>query len=125
MAAQRVRFGATTALNGESSEDASSVEYYEHNVDDLAIEVVGQNWSSEVISLFLVDWEVGRMALSCYLSLDLMCQEMRDACWEELRVCGFSSLLVFGVPEKLSGGTVTAVKPVSHRGRVVTTRERI
>ena len=34
------------------SEDASSSEYYQHNVDNLALEVVGQNWSSEVISLF-------------------------------------------------------------------------
>ena len=34
------------------SEDASSLEYYEHNVDNLALEVVGQNWSSEVISRF-------------------------------------------------------------------------
>ena len=42
------------------------------------IEVVGQNWSSEVISLFLEDEEVGRMALSCHLSIDLLCQEMRD-----------------------------------------------
>ena len=41
--------------------------------------VVGQNWSSEVISLFLEDWEVGRVALSCHLSMDLSCQEMRDA----------------------------------------------
>ena len=36
----------------------------------------------------------------------------------------FSSLLVFGVPKKLSGEIVTAAKPFSHRGRVVTTRER-
>ena len=36
----------------ERGEDASSVEYYEHTVDILAIEVVGQNWSSQVISLF-------------------------------------------------------------------------
>ena len=47
-------------LEEERGEDTSSVEYYEHNVDDFAIEVVGQNWSSEVISLFLEDWEVGR-----------------------------------------------------------------
>ena len=34
-------------LEEERGEDASSVEYYEHNVDNLAIEVVGQNWSCE------------------------------------------------------------------------------
>ena len=65
---------------GERSEDTSSEAYYERNVDNLAIEVVGHNWSSEVISPFLEDWEVGRVALSCHLSMDLLCQEMRDAC---------------------------------------------
>ena len=33
------------------------------NVGNLAFEVVGQNWSSEVISLFEEDWEVGRVAI--------------------------------------------------------------
>ena len=42
--------------------------------------VRGQNWSSEVISLFLEDWEVGRVALSCHLSMDLLCQEMGVVC---------------------------------------------
>ena len=32
-------------FEGERSEDASSVEYYDHKVDNLAIEVVGQNLS--------------------------------------------------------------------------------
>ena len=58
-------------FEGDRSEDTSSVEYYEHTVDNLAIEVVGQNWSSEVISLFLEDWEVGRVATSCHLSTAL------------------------------------------------------
>ena len=34
------------------SEGTSSLEDYEHNVDNLALEVVGQNLSSEVVSLF-------------------------------------------------------------------------
>ena len=72
--------GAATALKWAGSEDASSLECYEHNVGNLAIEVVGQNWSSGVISLFLEDWEVGRLAVSCHLSMDLLCQEVRDAC---------------------------------------------
>ena len=37
-------------------DDASSLECHEHNVENLAIEVVGQNWSTEIISLFLEDW---------------------------------------------------------------------
>ena len=75
---------------GERSEGTSSFEDYEHNVGNLAIEVVGQNWSSEVISLFLKDWELGQVALSCHLSMDLLCQEMRDACRrssESLALC--------------------------------------
>ena len=44
----------------ERGEDASSVEYYEHNVGNLAIEVVGQHRTSEVISLFLKEWRLGR-----------------------------------------------------------------
>ena len=67
-------------FDGEGSEDTSSVEYYEHSVDNLAIEVVGQNWSSEVISRSLEDWEVGRVTLRCHLSMDLLCQAMRDVC---------------------------------------------
>ena len=54
------------------SEDASSLEYYEQDVGNLALEVVGQSWSSEVISLSLEDWEVGRVSLSCHLSIDLI-----------------------------------------------------
>ena len=61
------------------SEDDSSLEYYDHSAENLAIEFVGQNWSSEVITLVREDREVGRVALSCHLSMD--CQEMRDACW--------------------------------------------
>ena len=70
------------------SEDAFSLECYEHNVGNLAVEVVGQNWSSEVIHLFLEDWEVGRVASSCHLSIDLLCKEMRDACWERSKSLG-------------------------------------
>ena len=66
----------------ERGEDASSVEYYEHNVDNLAIEVVGQHWTSEVISPFLEDWEVRRVALCCHWSMDSLCQERRDVCKE-------------------------------------------
>ena len=64
------------------------------------------NWSSEVISPFLEDWEVGRVASSCHLSMDLLCQEMRHVC-KGSSESGVSSFLVFGVPKTLSGGIVT------------------
>ena len=73
---------SSDGFEGERSESTSTLEYHEHNVDNLAIEVVGQNWSSEVISLSLEHWEVERMALSCHVSVYLLCQEMKDACRE-------------------------------------------
>ena len=55
-------FWSDDNLEEERGEDASSVEYYEHNVDNLVIGVVGHHWTSEVIALFLDYWEVGRVA---------------------------------------------------------------
>ena len=82
--------------------EGTSLEYYEHKVGNLALEVVGQNWSCEVISHFFEDWEVGRAALSCHLSVDL-CMPRNEGCvLEELRISGFSSLLVFGGPMKFT-----------------------
>ena len=46
------------------------------------------------------------MALSCHLSMDLLCQEMRDACVGELRVSRLSSLLVFRVARKDGEGVL-------------------
>ena len=58
----------------------------EHNNECRAIQVVGQDWSSEVVALFLEDWELGRVALSCHVAMDLLRQDMRDVCWEVGRV---------------------------------------
>ena len=35
---------------------------YEHKNECRAIEVIGQDWSSEVVALVLEDWELGRVA---------------------------------------------------------------
>ena len=70
MVAQKV-VCAATALNGQEVRVLLL-----HNVGNLALEVVGQNGSSEVISLF----RSGGVALSCHLSTALLCKEMRDAC---------------------------------------------
>ena len=37
-----------------------------------AVEVIGQDWSSEVVALFLEDWELGTVALSCHMAMDLL-----------------------------------------------------
>ena len=56
-------------------------EEHVHNNECQAIEVIGQDWSSEAVVLFLLDRELGRAALSCHVAMDLLCPEMRDACW--------------------------------------------
>ena len=38
----------------------------------------GQGWSGGLIYLFLEDWELARVALSCRLAF-FLCQEMREA----------------------------------------------
>ena len=60
-------------------ECTSHCEVYEHNVDCRAPDVIGQDWSSEVVSLFLEDWELLRVALSCQPHGLRPCQEMKEA----------------------------------------------
>ena len=63
---------------------------YEHSNERRAIQVVGQDWSSEVAVLFLEDWELGRVALSCHMAVDLLRQEMILSCvgWPvSLEIC--------------------------------------
>ena len=79
--------------SGPTSEADHGFEFSELIVEIMAIEVVGQDTSSEVISLLLEDWEVGRVALSCHLSVDFLCQEMRGCVSAELRVSGFFLVL--------------------------------
>ena len=88
------RNGCPTSLewisSGPTSEADGGFEFCEHNVVSMAIEVIGQDRSSEVISLFLEDWKVGRVALSCHLSVDLLCLDSpRSVCSE----CQRSSLV--------------------------------
>ena len=46
---------------------------YEHNNESRVIEVIGQDWSSEVVAPFLEDWELRRAALSCHMTMDFLC----------------------------------------------------
>ena len=61
------------------SEGTSSSEQCEHNVESLALNVMEPDQSGEKISLFLEDWELASVALSCHIALDMLCQEMREA----------------------------------------------
>ena len=99
-------------------------EEYEHNNECRAIQVVGQDWSSEVVALFLEDWELRRVALRCLSAMDLFCQEMGDACLVSFESLG-APLSQCSQCQSSSCGLVTAAKPFSHRGRIVTTRRRM
>ena len=61
------------------SKGTSSHEQRERNVESLAPNVMGQDQSGEKMSLFLEDWELGRVALSCHIALDMLCQELHEA----------------------------------------------
>ena len=52
MAAHKSPVWSRNGVEWAGCEDPSSLERYEDNVGNLAIEVVGQNWSSKVLSLF-------------------------------------------------------------------------
>ena len=56
--------------SGPTSEAGCGFEFHGQDVENMAIGGIGQDTSSEVISLFLKDWEVGRV-VSCHLSMDL------------------------------------------------------
>ena len=88
------RHGCPKSLEWISSCSASETtfgcEEYEHNNECRAIGVIGQDWSSEVVALFVGDLELGRVALSCQMTMDLLCQEMSDACWDCSESLGLS-----------------------------------
>ena len=71
-----------------ASETSVGCEVYEHNNECRATEVIGRDRSSEMVALFLEDWDLGRVALNCHMIMDLLCQEMRVACWESSESLG-------------------------------------
>ena len=76
MDAQKVWFGVATALKGKEVRilHPKSIASTMSIISPLkSLGRIGQE-----------DWEVGRVASSCHLSLDLLCQEMWDACREKL-----------------------------------------
>ena len=56
----------------------------ENNVCNEALHVIGFYGPGDKISLFLQDWELAKVALSCHMALDILYQEMHEA-WS--RVC--------------------------------------
>ena len=49
------------------------------NVCNDALHVIGLHGLGGKISLFLKDWELAKVALSCHMALDMLCQEMHEA----------------------------------------------
>ena len=93
-----------------ASETSVGREVYEHNNECRAIEVIRQDWSSEVVALFLEDWELGRVGIEPHDHGPSLPRS--EGCkLGQLRVAGFSLVNCHS-------------KQASHRGRVVTTKER-
>ena len=67
---------------GEASSEDESVSSSgsgEGNVGNEALHVIGLYGRGGKISLFLKDWELAKVALSCRMALDTLCQEMHEA----------------------------------------------
>ena len=48
------------------------------NVNSEALHVIEWHGSGDKIFLFLQDWEMAKLALSCRMALDILCQEMYE-----------------------------------------------
>ena len=48
-------------------------------MESLALKVWGQEQSGVTMSLFLEDWELAKVAMSCHIALDMLCREMHEA----------------------------------------------
>ena len=78
-----------------ASETSLGCEVYEHNNACRAIEVIGQDWSSEVVALFLEDWEAGEGCFELPHGHGPSLSEMRDACWDSSSAVLAARLLHF------------------------------
>ena len=62
----------------EASKDEQADSLSENKVGNGALFVIGLHGSGYVIAHFLQDWEVAKVALSCQIALDMLCQELQD-----------------------------------------------
>ena len=108
-----------------ASETFLGCEMYEHNIECRASEVIGQDWSSEVVALFLEDWELGRdHGPSLQRSGRVGVAQSR---WVHLVHCVRSVGKVLLRNRGLGAWRVNChskQKPFSHRGWAVTIKER-
>ena len=59
----------------------------EGNVNNEALHAIGLHGSGDKTSCYLQDWEVAKVALSCHIALDMLCQEPYEV---ERRRCELS-----------------------------------
>ena len=59
----------------EASKDEQADSSSENNVGDGVLFVIGLHRSGGASAHFLQDWEVAKVALSCHIALDMLCQE--------------------------------------------------
>ena len=62
----------------EASKDEQADSLSENNVGNGSLFVIGLHRSGDAIALFLQDWEVAKVALSCRIALDMLCQELHE-----------------------------------------------
>ena len=80
-------------------------EEYEHNNECRAVEVIGQDRSSEVVVLFLEDWELGASGIELPHGNGLSLPRNEGCALGGLRVAGPPSFTVITVQVKFSFGT--------------------
>ena len=61
-------------------ESVSSTASHTGNMCNGALHVIGLHGLGDKLSLFLQEWELAKVALSCHMALDMLCQEMHEAC---------------------------------------------
>ena len=78
-AAQRVQSGRVKAKLGRKTKVCLPPHLVKATCAMMRCTSSGCMWSGDKISLFLQDWELAKMALSCHMALDMLCQEMNEA----------------------------------------------
>ena len=62
----------------EASKDEQADSSSENNVGNGALFVIGLHRVGGAIALFLQKWEVAKVALTCHIALDMLCQELHE-----------------------------------------------
>ena len=73
-AAQKVQCGRVKAKLGRKTNSCRK-----GNMCNDALHVVGLHGPGDKISLFLQDWELAKVALSCHTALEMLCPEIHEA----------------------------------------------